>query len=69
MARKSAWVSTAIAAKSLGISVKTLLRLKKAKKVTPGVHFRCISSPDAVRHSYRWHLKKMESLMTKWSSQ
>jgi hypothetical protein len=68
MARKSAWVSTSNAADALGISVDHLLDLRKSPQVKPGVHVRSIGRPDAARKTYRWHLKKMESLIAKWSN-
>lgn len=69
MAKKSAWVSTAIAAKELGVSDDYLLDLRSSSEVKPGIHIRRITPPEAERHTYRWHLKKMEALMTKWASE
>jgi hypothetical protein len=68
MARKSAWVSTSKAAEALGLSVDYLLTLRKSPDVKPGVHVRNKSRREAARPTYQWHVKKMEALMAKWST-
>jgi hypothetical protein len=68
MARKSAWFSTSKTAEALGVTVDYLLALRTVEEIKPGVHFRTISRPNAARPTYRWHLKKMEDLMAKWSN-
>ncbi len=58
----SDWVSTAKAAKELGVSVKTLWKWRREKNLKAGHHYRDISSPNAARPTYRWHLARLEKL-------
>ena len=65
--RSSPWVTTAIAAKHLGIHHKTLTR-KIGTLFEQGVHYRVID-PTAYRPTYRWHLYRLEKLMERKAGQ
>ena len=56
-AQKSKWVSTAIAAKELGISRKHLLKLKKDGLFKVGKHWIDIRRSMSARATYRWSLE------------
>ena len=61
MTRKSPWVTTSKAAEALGVSAK-FLRTQRDQLFKKGTHYRVVN-PAAWRPEYRWHLKKLESLM------
>jgi len=61
MSRKSPWVTTSKAAEALGVSAKHL-RTQRDKLFRKGIHY-LVVNPAASRPEYRWHLKRLESLM------
>jgi len=56
------WVSTSIAAESLGTTREFLLK-NRYVLFQNGIHWRSIN-PIAARPTYRWNLKKIEELMS-----
>lgn len=59
----SDWMTTAAAAAALGVTSKHL-RESLRKELKEGQHYRNVS-PGAARPSYRWHLKRIENLLSK----
>ena len=53
----SDWVPTPILLNALSISRHTLYRRRNEGCFTIGKHYRIISSPQAKRPDYRWHLR------------
>jgi hypothetical protein len=66
--RKTIWVKTAIAAKTLSISVDYLLNLRQSGQLKARTHYRRVSKPGAKRPDYRWHVRNIEALFEEWSS-
>lgn len=58
MTKRSPWVSTAVAARELGVS-KCFLYANRELAFKRGKHWRCIN-PSAYRPTYQWHLKNIE---------
>lgn len=58
----SDWVTTGVATQQLGISAKTLWKLRE-ELFREGHHYRNMARPMAARPTYRWHLKRIEQLL------
>lgn len=59
----SNWVTTGAACKALGMSDKQLWRLRD-ELFKQGTHYRNIARPHAARPTYRWHLARIEQLLS-----
>jgi predicted ArsR family transcriptional regulator len=59
---KKDWVSAAIAAEALGVSVFHLEKLRRAGTLIARKHFKNIS-PGAIRPTYRYNLTKLKELI------
>lgn len=58
------WVSTQALATALGISDDHLYNLRNDGTLKPGKHWRNIARRQAIRPTYRWHLKNCENALS-----
>lgn len=59
------WVSTAIAAASLGVHRNHLSNLRTDGFLKQGIHWRDVRRSQSARPTYRWHLARVgEALAT-----
>lgn len=58
------WVSTTVASEALGVSYQHLHNLRNDGTLKPGKHWRNIAKRNAVRPTYRWHLKNCENALS-----
>lgn len=56
------WVSTQEAVKALGVSKTYLYQLRK-DSLKQGIHYRDIRSKNSLRATYKWNIKKIETLL------
>ncbi|MEA5451674.1 hypothetical protein VB780_24065 [Leptolyngbya sp. CCNP1308] len=59
----SNWVTTGVACDALGISAKQLWGFR-TELFKQGTHYRNIARPHAARPTYRWHLARIEALLS-----
>lgn len=57
------WVSTLSLATALGVSDDHLHNLRNDGTLKPGKHWRNIARRQAIRPTYRWHLKNCENAL------
>lgn len=59
----SHWKTTGVVCEELGISAKQLWAYR-TELLKEGTHYRNIARPHAARPTYRWHLAKIEKLLS-----
>jgi hypothetical protein len=62
--KDSQWIAAKDAAAVLGVSIDHLRRLRQAKILKKGKHWRAIN-PIALRPSYRYNVKAIQQLLDK----
>lgn len=63
MPKKSPWYNTAAACEEIGITEHHLRKLRKSE-LKLGVDYRIISSRNARRPTYQWHVPNISKRMT-----